>query len=121
MDTRNRNMLSMLSNANKSIAELIRITEEKKLEDTRTDLEEIHEQMENIIGNLPKQIYNFKKRDYAELSHRLEDLMKDLEKIFLKIEQYNTGIDGILIMVGLNKEKNEVERCIYKARSKANK
>lgn len=121
MDTRNKNMLSMLSNTNKRLEEFIRITEEKKLESARTDLEKLHEQMENIIGNLPKQIYNFRKRDYAELSHKLEDIMKAIQNTIPKLEQYNMGIDEIVITAGLNKVISEVDGCIYKARSKANK
>lgn len=121
MDTRNKNMLSMLSNTNKRLEEFIRIAEEKKLENARADLEKLHEQMKNIIDSLPKQIYNFRKRDYAELSHRLEEIMKDLERIIPKLEQYNMGIDGVVIIAGMSKVRDEVESCIYKARSKANK
>ena len=121
MDTRNKNMLSMLSNTNKRLEEIIRITEEKKLGNVRADLEKLHEQMKNIICSLPKQIYNFRKRDYAELSHRLEDLMKDLEKMISKLEQYNMGIDGVVIIAGVSKVRNEVESYIYKAKIKANK
>ena len=111
----------MLSNTNKRLEEFIRITEEKKLENAQTDLEEVHEQMENIIDSLPKQIYNVKKRDYAELSYRLEEVMEDLERIIPKLEQYNMGIDGVVIIAGMSKVRDEVESCIYKARSKANK
>lgn len=121
MDTKNQNMLSMLSNTNKRLEEFIRITEEKKLENAQTDLEELHEQMENIIDSLPKQIYNFRKRDYAELSHKLEDIIEAIQNTIPKLEQYNMGIDGVVIIAGMSKVRDEVERCIYKARSKAKK
>lgn len=121
MDTRNKNMLSMISDTNKKLEEFIRITEEKKLENAQTDLEKLHEQMKNIIDNLPKQIYNFRQRDYAELSHKLEDITKAIQNTIPKLEQYNIGIDGIVIMAGLNKVISEVEKCTHKARSKAKK
>lgn len=120
-DTSSNNMLGKLTNIKQQINKYKEMINGKVEEKQINLVKEIQIKIENLISELPKEIYNFKKDDYMTCRDELQEIIDNIIDIKEELRKNNLGLEGIKIINGIEQIEKELVNCRNKAINKVNK